>query len=487
MWMISPLISLLGGLLIPLFRSRTCRNCFTEIVTCLSAVLAILLSFTGTSEISLFSVTPAFSVAFRLDATGRVFLLLISVLWPLAALYAMEYMRHEPRSSTFFLFYTLSFGITQLLILSANLFTLYLFYECLTLITLPLVSLHEDQHSISAGMVYLKFSVGGAALGLLAVIALSVFGAGGGFTMGGLLSPEAVSGHETLLRAIFLLAFIGFGAKAAVFPLSFWLPRVSVAPTPVTALLHAVAVVNAGVFSVLRLIYDCFGTALLAGSWAQEAALWLSAFTVAFGSVMAVREHHLKRRLAWSTVANLSYMLFSASLMTPAGHTGSLLHLCFHGIMKFILFGCAGAIQLRTGREYLEDLRGLFRQMPFTVSVFFLSALALTGIPPLIGFVSKWQILNAAVELSTPGAWGGAAALLLSSVLCAAYLLSPAVQMIFLRPGQPGGVSSPDGALRSDPGWQIKITLGLLSLLLLFLSFFSSAFISFLASAAFGG
>ena len=487
MWLIPPLLAMLGGALIPAFRTRSGRNSWTLGVTLASAICAALFSaLIPDRSMILCSVTPVFSVAFRLDETGRVFLLLICCLWPLATLYALEYMAHEQREGTFFTFYTLSFGITQLLVLSANLFTLYLFYECLTLITLPLVTHHEDRESLTAGMTYLKFSVGGAALGLIGVIALGFFGAGGAFSPGGSLSPERVAGYETLLRAIFLVSFIGFGAKAAVFPLSVWLPRVSVAPTPVTALLHAVAVVNAGAFAVVRLIYDCFGTGLLAGSWAQEAALYISAFTVAMGAVMAVREHHLKRRLAWSTVSNLSYMLFSAALMTAGGHTGALTHLVFHGIMKITLFDCAGAILVQSGREYLEDLRGLWRQMPFTVAVFTLAGLALTGVPPLPGFFSKWQILSAAIAAGSPGAWAGAGALLLSSVLCAVYLISPAVQMLFLSPTDRKPVQELTGKAsgRLDPGLPMKTTLGLLAGIILLSGFLFSGFTAFLSAVS---
>lgn len=513
-----PLIALVGSALIPFLRKRIVRNLWTESVTLASAICAFFLAFQGGSSamLTLFSVAPGLSVAFRLDGTGRVFFLLVSFLWPLASLYAFEYMTYEQREARFFTFYTLSFGVTQLLALSANLFTLYLFYECLTLITLPLVTHHDDRDSLSAGMTYLKFNIGGAALGLVGLITLCHFGACGPFTPGGLLSAEGIAVQEDLLRALFLVAFLGFSAKAALFPLSVWLPRVSVAPTPVTALLHAVAVVNAGAFAVLRLIYDCFGVALLAGSWAREAALMLSAFTVLFGAVMAVREHHLKRRLAWSTVSNLSYMLFSACLMTPAGHTGALTHLVFHGLIKITLFYCAGAFMIRCGKEYLEELRGLRRRMPFTVAVFTLAGIALTGIPPLPGFISKWKILNAAVAVASPGAWAGTVALILSSVLAAVYLLSPAVQMIFSPsvhhasgntavPGS-GETASPAHASgeiassgsdetagapahhrshhRRDPGVPITVVLVILSLLMLYFGVASSSFMDFLSTVS---
>ncbi len=456
MLLIPALVCLAGGLAVPAFSSRRIRNRFVFGVTLLSSVLlAVLLRRGDTASLTLLRVTGLFSIGFRVDAANRVFLLLIAFLWPLSALYAFEYMAHGEREGRFFTFYTLSYGVTQLLALSDGLFTLYLFYELLTLATLPLVTHREDGDSLRAGMNYLKYTVGGAALGLTALIVLAAFGASGSFVPGGSLPAEAVRGREDFLRAVFLAAFLGFGAKAAVLPLSFWLPRASVAPTPVTALLHAVAVVNAGVFACLRLAFDCFGPALLAGSWAQTAALLLSSVTILFGAVMAVRERHIKRRLAWSTVYNLSIMLFSASLLTPLGLRGALTQLVFHSIMKISLFFCAGAFQVQLGAEYLPDLRGLWRSMPGTVFFFVLSALSLTGIPPLIGFFSKWRVLSAALLADSWPAWIGAASVILSSVLACVYLLEPAVQMLFQ--------AAPAPRPGSDPSWHMLLPLALLA------------------------
>ncbi len=482
---IAPLLALLGGALVPAFRSRRARMIWTGSVTLLSSLAALWIALRPDRGglLTLCQIGPGLALSFRLDGTGRVFLLLIAFLWPLATLYATAYMRHEKREGAFFTFYTLTFGVTQLVALSANLFTLYLMYECLTLITLPLVTHHEDGESLKAGMIYLRYSIGGAALGLTGLIALTAWGATGGFVRGGILSPAAVSGQDTLLQLVFLLSFVGFSAKAALFPLSVWLPRVSVAPTPVTALLHAVAVVNAGAFAAIRLIYDCFGTALLSGTWAQQIVLLLSCFTILLGAVMAIREQHLKRRLAWSTVSNLSYILFSACLMTEEGLTGALAHLVFHGLIKITLFYCAGAFMVCAGREYLSELRGTGRDMPFTAVVFTLSGIALTGIPPLAGFISKWTIVSAAVQLGTPAAWAGAAVLMLSSVMGAVYLLSPALQMFYHRPGEKG---IPPRARRLDPGPAMLIPLTVLTLLILWFGVASGPLMSALRAAASG-
>ena len=249
------------------------------------------------------------------------------------------------------------------------------------------------------------------------------------------------------------------------------------APTPVTALLHAVAVVNAGAFAVIRLTYDVFGTALLAGSFAQGIAMVLACATVVLGAVMAVREQHLKRRLAWSTVSNLSYMLAGAALMTPEGLTGAMAHLIFHGLMKICLFLCAGAILVQTGREYLQELRGLGKAMPVTCGVFLLAGVALVGIPPLCGFVSKWNLLTAA---GTLGGWMGIlaiAALMTSTVLTAVYVLYPAFLMFF-PPSQ--AACPPPAPGEKDPDARMLAPLLLFGLLIIAGGLWSAPLITFL-------
>ncbi len=490
MLLLSPLPALLGALLIPFFRSRRARNLWTEAVTLASALWAWIFACVpgglSADPVLLIQIQPGLSIAFRADGAGRVFLLLVSFLWPLAALYAFDYMRHEEREGPFFTFYTLAFGISQLLALSANLFTLYLFYECLTLITLPLVTHHEDAESLRAGNVYVRFSIGGAALGLIGLLMLICLGAAGDFTPGGagsaaLAAADPGSLSPVLLRIFLLAAILGFSAKAALFPLSSWLPRVSVAPTPVTALLHAVAVVNAGAFAAFRLIWDSFGPAVISGTWVQDAAMSLAAFTIVLGALMAVREQHLKRRLAWSTVSNLSYILFAFFLLTRDGIRAGMAHMIFHSLIKITLFWCAGLFQVKAGLEYLTDLRGVGRKMPLTAAVFTLAGIALIGIPPFPGFLSKWKIASAAIALGTPAAWAGAGALILSSVLGCIYLLNPAIQMFFMDPSPAVQALGPD---RRDPGPVTAALLIFFCALTLFFGTHSVPLTDFLAGVA---
>ena len=280
-----------------------------------------------------------------------------------------------------------------------------------------------------------------------------------------------------------MLAFIGFGTKAAVFPMYAWLPAASVAPTPVTALLHAVAVVNAGAYAVIRVIYYSFGASFLYGSVAQIIAVCLACFTILFGSAMAVREQHFKRRLAYSTVSNLSYMLMGAALMTPGGMVGSLSHLIFHGLMKIGLFYCAGAVLVQTGKEYVQDLRGMGRVMPFTFTCFTIGSIAMVGIPPLCGFVSKWNLLTAAADT---GSWWGIVAiatLIISAILTAVYLFT-VVSVAWFRP-----LDASDAALagkNTDPGWQMKLPLALLCVMVVLCGVFSTPLVQWLRSVAAG-
>ncbi len=490
MLMLVPLPALLGALLVPLFRTRRARNLWTLLVTLLSALGAWIFAWTPGAvdgePLRLFEVLPGMAFTLRLDGAGRVFLLLVSFLWPLASLYAFDYMGHEKGEDSFFAFYTLSFAVSQLLALSGNLFTFYVFYECLTLATLPLVTHRADPESLRAGNVYVRYSIGGAALGLVGLLVLIFLGAAGDFIPGGAISPEAAALdhgglNPALLRIFFFAALLGFSTKAALFPLSAWLPRVSVAPTPVTALLHAVAVVNAGAFALFRFIWDSFGPDLIRGTWIQDAALVLAAFTILLGAVMAVREQHLKRRLAWSTVSNLSYILFAFCLLSREGILAGFSHMVFHSLIKITLFWCAGMFQVKAGLEYLTDLRGAGRKMPLTAAVFTLAGIALIGIPPFPGFLSKWKIASAAIALGTPAAWFGAAALILSSVLGCIYLLLPAIQMFFLD-------ASPAvralGDRRRDPGFIVSALLVFFCALTLLCGLHSTPLTNFLTGVA---
>lgn len=478
------LIPLLGGALLPLFRFKglKSRGIYVEAVVILTSILVWVLLLTRTdARYDLFTVMDGLTLSFKVDGMSCIFAGLVSILWPLASLYGFEYMTHEERPNTFFAFYTMTYAVTLAVAMAANLFTLYVFYECLTLITLPLVVHKQDAKSIRAGRKYLYYSISGAAMAFIALVFTLHYGATTDFTLGGILDMTKVAGHEHVLHLVFLLAFVGFGTKAAVFPMYAWLPAASVAPTPVTALLHAVAVVNAGAYAVLRVIYYAFGAEFLYGTTAQTIALAIACFTIVFGSAMAVKEQHFKRRLAYSTISNLSYMLMGAALMTPAGMTGSLSHLIFHGVMKITLFYCAGAILVRTEQEYVQDLRGFSKVMPFTCCVLMISSVAMVGIPPLAGFVSKWNLLTAAADTGMVMGTVSVAALIISAILTAIYLFTVALPMYF-RPLNEGVTLNGD----HDPSWMMKLPLFILTLLVVGLGLFSQPLVIFLRQIASG-
>lgn len=480
------LLPLVGGALLPLFHFKTLKNraLYTESIVVATSILIFMFLLNRPYEaIELYRMTDTLTLAFRADGMSCIFAGLIAVLWPITTLYGFEYCNHEERPNTFFSFYTMTYAVTLCVAFSANLFTLYVFYECLTLITVPLVIHKQDNVSIHAGRTYLYYSITGAALAFIGLIVTLWYGMAPNFTMGGILDPAKIAGHEDLLRFVFLLAFMGFGTKAAVFPMHAWLPAASVAPTPVTALLHAVAVVNAGAYAVLRMIYYVFGTELLYGTWVQTVVLAVALFTVVFGSAMAVKEQHFKKRLAWSTISNLSYMLMGAALMTQDGMVGSLSHLLFHGLMKITLFSCAGAVLIQTGGEYVQDLRGYGKIMPLTCGVFAIASIALVGIPPLCGFVSKWNLLVAAAGTGLPMGQLAVWALIISAILTAIYLFS-IVGVMYFRPLN--AASAKLAGTNKDAGWMINLPLCLLAIMLLAMGLFSQPLVTFLRGVSSG-
>lgn len=472
-----------AGALLPLlrFRSDRSRGIYVEASVLVASAIAGLAIFKpDVPRVLLFRITETLSVSFHVDGLSRVFAALVIFLWPLASLYAIEYMRGRERQDFFFSFYTMTYGVTLGIAVSGNLLTLYLFYELMTLSTLPLVMYGGSVKSVSAGLKYLYYSLGGAAFAFVGMIYVMYYSGGTTyFTLGGLFGG-ADRGSLENLRFGYLLSFFGFGVKAAVFPLHRWLPDASVAPTPVTALLHAVAVVKAGVFSIIRVTYYSFGASILAGSLAQHLPMALCAFTIVFGCATALRETNLKRRLAYSTVSNLSYILLGVLLMSPRGLAAGLLHMVFHALMKIVLFFAAG-VYLRADRPLVQDLRGVHRVMPLTTGVFLLGSLAMTGVPPLAGFISKWALAGATVAAGGVLPLLGTVALLTSSLLTTIYLLVPSVSAYF-SPLAPG--DAPASASRSDGGWMISLTLVTLCVAMLLTGVFSEPLAAFLSRVA---
>ena len=476
------LLPVLGGVLIPLIpfgnRKGMCLYIEGIVLAASAAVFALLMQGT-TPEFPLIHFVNGLSISFRLDGAGMVFAGLVAILWPLATLYAFEYMTHEGHEKTFFMFYTVTYGVTLGIAFAADMLTMYFFYELLTLVTVPLVMHTLTREAILAVRKYLYFSIGGAAFAMMGMIFLIIYGDTCNFTYGGVFCQEALAAHGGLLQWIYLFSFMGFGVKAAVCPLSGWLPQAGVAPTPVTALLHAVAVVNAGAFAIIRLTYFSFGAEFLSGTWVQSLCMGITTFTIVYGCSRAVKERHMKRRLAWSTVSNLSYILFGVTLMTPLGLAGGLAHFVIHGFMKITAFLCAGAFMHQTGKKYIYETDGLGRSMKITFGCFTVSALALMGVPGFAGFISKWALTEAAVASGNPLAYGGIACLLVSALLTAIYMLS-----IVRRAYLPDNGAATESV--GDPGWQMCLPLILCAAASVVLGLFSEPLMNLLRAVAQG-
>lgn len=438
------IVPIIAGILVRVFNmeDRRKRQRFVGAAVILSAVItiAVLLMLQGQS-FRFFSVAPGFSFELAVDSMSVVFGLLVSILWVFTTFYAFGYMSHEGNEVRFFTFFTMAMGVSVGLALAANPITLYLFYELLTFITFPLVVHAGTEEAIRAGRKYLAYSIFGATLSLVSIVFLTAFSAGVTgelpFALGGVLNAALVQNNEGLLQAMYFVGFLGFGVKSAVFPLHGWLPSAYVAPTPVTALLHAVAVVKAGVFGILRLTYYAYGTELIKDSWVQIVCLALIFITILYGSSSALRTRHLKKRLAYSTISQLSYILFCAMMLSDIGLQAALVYMVFHAIIKITLFFCCGSVMFTTGVTDVREMSGYGKIMPVTFVCFAISALALTGVPPTAGFFGKFMIASAAFG-SGQKAMGaiGAVVVMISAMLTALYLLPLSLKAFFPAKGR---------------------------------------------------
>ncbi len=455
---IAILLPILAGALIPLlpFKNRQQMMIYIETVVVVNTLLVIYLLFHRPEDgIVFFHLTGNLSISFRLDGLGTVFAAIVSLLWPLATLFAFEYMKHEGHEKYFFMFYTMTYGITLGIAFAEDIVTMYCFYEALTLITVPLIMHTLTREAILASRTYLYYSLGGAAFAFIGMIFILMYGTTSNFVPGGVLDPAKVGDSRNLLLLIYVLCFMGFSVKTAMWPFGAWLPKAGVAPTPVTALLHAVAVVKAGAFTAMRITYYSFGSEFLRGSWAQTVVMIPVIFTIVYGCSRGLKETHLKRRLAYSTMSNLSYILFGVVLMSPLGFTGALCHMIFHAVMKICSFFCAGAVIYKTERNYVHELDGFGRKMPKVFITFTISGLALMGVPGLCGFISKWNLAKAAVVSEHPLAVVGIAALLISALLTAIYMMTISVRAFF--PGKEFDYSTLKGV--EDPNWMMILPL----------------------------
>jgi len=438
----SPESLLLAALFIPVLGALAIAACdrwpdLRETVTLVTAaaLLMCVLSLLGPvlggaqPQLVLAQMLPGIALSLRIEPLGMLFALVASGLWLVNSLYSIGYMRanRELHQTRFYVCFALALACTMGIAFSANLLTLYLFYEGLTLITYPLVTHHGDEEAKRGGRLYLGYLLGTSILFLLPAIILTWAAAGTleftrGGILGGGLSNAAIGG---------LLALYMFGiGKAALMPFHRWLPAAMVAPTPVSALLHAVAVVKAGVFSVVKVIVYVFGVERISGLWSVDWLPFAAGFTIIAASIVALRSDNLKRRLAYSTVSQLSYIVLSASLLAPLSVMGAALHIAAHAVGKITLFFAAGAIYTAAHKTDVSQLDGIGRRMPWTMGAFAVGAISMIGLPPTAGFVSKWFMLSGAMST---GQWLPVAVIAASTLLNAGYFL-PIVYRAFFLP-----------------------------------------------------
>jgi multicomponent Na+:H+ antiporter subunit D len=409
-------------------------------------------------QTTIIEISPGIDIMLRADSAGMIFALLASSLWVLASVYAVGYMRaeHERKQTRFFVAYALSLGAAAGVAFSANLLTFVLFYELLTLVTFPLVTHRETEAAIAAGRKYLTYTLSGGLMLIGGTAWVHMLGIDGTFVAGGLMSDENIS--KTTAWGLLTLLMVGVGVKSAVMPLHGWLPSAMVAPTPVSALLHAVAVVKAGVFGVVRMLMFVFGAELLREMDAWQFIAVLAAATLLIGSMLALRHDNLKRRLAYSTISHLSYIVLGVALLSPIALTGALLHIVGHGVTKITLFFVAGTINAHTHKENVSQLDGIGRQMPITMGAFTLAALSMAGIPPFVLFTSKFYLGWGAAEVDQQIFM---VVYLISGVLAAGYLF-PVVFRAF-------GKRSPDHVAYHEADMRMVAPLAITGLLALFL------------------
>jgi len=401
------LVSLIGAFLILLTgeRSRNLREFWTILASVVKfSIVLSMVPFILDGKIieyTVFNISPGLSIQFKVDALGIIFGLTASFLWIITSFYSIGYVRSlkEHAQTRYFVCFAIALSATMGVAFSANMFTTFLFYEIITVCTYPLVAHKETPEAIRGARKYLTYLLGTSIAFQLLAVFLTYYVSGSlDFKYEGLLSGALGSGvSETLLTVIFILYMAGI-AKAAMMPLHSWLPAAMVAPTPVSALLHAVAVVKTGVFVVVKVVLHIFGINLLTQLGLGTALAYFASFTIIVASVIALTQDNLKLRLAYSTVSQLSYVILGVALLTPSAITGSIMHITLHAFGKITLFFTAGAIYVATHKTKVSELDGIGRQMPFTMGAFTLGALSMIGIPPLGGFISKWYLSLGAIE-----------------------------------------------------------------------------------------
>ena len=492
------LLPVFSGLLMgffPLMRFERIQRVFFTGILVLNAAVVLAIIASGGMEIKLFHLTDTLPILLKTDDLTYLFIALASLVFILVSIYCPVYMRHEGSAPRFYMFFLFVVGMVTGFGLSGNLITLYLFFEMATLLSMPLVLHSLTKEAISAAFKYVYFSIAGAAFALIGIFYIFTYGTTLEFTPGGVLDMEKLKayGSEGQMLFVTLLAIIGFGAKAGMFPLHAWLPIAHpVAPAPASAILSGL-ITKVGIFAVMRFSYYLVGPDFIRGTFVQTAWICIALFTGIMGSLMAFKEPLLKRRLAYSTISQIGYIMFALAILTADGFVGALLQVVFHSTAKNAVFLIAGAIIITTHKTHVADLRGIGKQMPYSIWCFALASLSLVGIPPLAGFTGKWYLATGSLEADIGVfTWLGPAILLLSALLAAAYLMPIVINGFF--PGRGNSVADNhaaggDGAApyeKHEAGFSMLLPIILFAAAALILGIFPDALITLLQRIAYG-
>lgn len=482
------LLPILSGLILLFLQgkipNRKVKCTLIFLVFAVTCAIVVKLMLLGDFGFVLWKLTDTLYLEVMSDGVTRLFAGMTVAAWTLGGIFSFEYMKHEKNEDRYFGFYLIVMGVLIALDHAGNLITLYLFFEMMTLTSLPMVLHNQSHEAVMAGLKYLFYSIAGAFAALFGIFYLYAHGVGFLFMEGGVLPHlgDVYHGSRFMTLLVLMLMLVGFGTKAGMFPMHGWLPTAHpVAPAPASAVLSGI-ITKSGVLAIIRVVYYIIGADYIRGTWVQYTWMTLALITVFMGSMMAYKEQVLKKRLAYSTVSQVSYILFGLSVLNMDGLMGGLSHFVFHSVVKNCLFLAAGAVIYKTGRTTVNELRGIGKEMPVTMWCFTLVSITLVGIPPTSGFVSKWYLAIGSLQ-SGMGAytWVGPVVLLLSAMLTAGYLLPISIQAFF-----PGAQYDYEGIVKREPNLLMTVPMLLFTAAAVLFGMFPGPFMNFLQTIAAG-
>lgn len=469
------LVPIMMGILLfilPEPKNRKNLLLYTGITLIFNGILVLRAVFSSVETFTLFSLHDQLSIVFKADELGKIFAVAVTIVWIMAGFFAFSYMSHEKNEKRYYAFYLIVFGVLIGLDFSGNLITMYAFYEFMTLCSFPLVIHNQSKEAIMAALKYLLYSFFGAYMALFGIYFMIKYADSSVFVPGGAFGT--VENQAFLLIVVFLM-ILGFGVKAGMFPVHGWLPTAHpVAPAPASAALSAI-IVKSGVFAMIRVAYYVVGPEFIRGTWVQTVWLSLALITVFMGSMLAYGEKVFKKRLAYSTVSQVSYIVFGLALLNPIAMTGSLLHVLAHAFIKCTLFLVAGAIIFKTGCTRVDEFRGIGKKMPITMWCYTFASLGLIGIPPTGGFISKWYLATGALDSGIKiFNFLGPIVLLISALLTAGYLLPVSINAFL-----PGEDFDSKNVKKCEPDKYMLIPLIVLTVLSVLIGLFPNFLIQY--------